>query len=88
MKTNLNALMGGTALLCTGIVLSACGGGGGGAPYDPTAQVPISASTSAEAATQYTADLSATSPDATDTLEPVAVPTALATDDMAEPAPI
>ena len=71
------------------LLLSACGGGGGGpsaqASADPTVQVAPSASTNAAVATSYTNSLASTPPATTDTLEPLPVPAALATDDTAEP---
>lgn len=69
------------------LLLSACGGGGHGsqASADPTVQVDPAAATNAAVATSYTGSLAATPPATADTLEPLPVPSALATDDTAEP---
>ena len=75
------------AAFCAAALMTACGGGD-----DPvvvpavTEAVPAAAATSPTAATQYVADLTATAPAQTDTLEPVStLPDSLATDDTAEP---
>lgn len=73
------------------VLLTACGGGGDNgvrpvtATADVTTQVPAAAATEAAAATSYVSALADQPPAKTDTLEPVAVPAALATDDTAEP---
>jgi hypothetical protein len=76
------------ALACTSVLTAACGGRSDTVSMTPpvTVAVPAEASTSASAATQYVAELSALPADQTDTLEPVnPVPDSLATDDTAEP---
>jgi hypothetical protein len=78
------------ALLST-VVLSACGGGShqrNAAVATPavTEAVPAAASTDSAAATQYLAELTAVTPAASDTLEPVnPVPAMLGNSDTAEP---
>lgn len=86
-KTSVSKLRAACALWGV-MLLSACGGGGGHSAQgntDPTVQVAPAASTDAAVATSYTGSLAATPPATTDTLEPVPVPAALATDDTAEP---
>jgi hypothetical protein len=74
------------------LMLTACGGGGGGdgvqpmtTAVDPTVQVSPQASTNATAAASYVDALASTPTSTANSLEPVAVPAALATDDTAEP---
>ncbi|MDI1259546.1 hypothetical protein [Aquabacterium sp.] len=77
------------ALAVTTTLLVACGGGDDGpvtrAPADVTAQVPPAAATSPSVATSYVGELSAVPMATSDTLEPVAVPDMLASDDTGEP---
>lgn len=87
--SNLKTLRAASAVLGV-LLLSACGGGGGGGPSaqtsaDPTVQVAPAATSDAAVATSYTGSLASTLPATTDTLEPLPVPAALATDDTAEP---
>ncbi len=75
-------------LACAPMLVTACGGRSDAVVVTPpvTEAVPAEASTSASAATQYVAALSALAAEQTDTLEPVnPVPDSLATDDSAEP---
>lgn len=80
------------ALLAIGLLLSACGGGGGdgnearASGGKVTEVVPAGVVTDAHQATTYTGELAATPPAEGDDLEPVAVPEQLAVDDSAEPA--
>lgn len=81
-----------SSLILTASLLVACGGGGddhpttpGSANADVTTQVPAAASTDATAATSYTNSLANTPPSTGDSLDPVAVPDTLGTDDTAEP---
>lgn len=76
--------------LTVALLLSACGGGSDGikptvAAVDVTVSVPTEATTAAPAATAYVSALAATHSAQADTLEPVAVPAAMAKDDNAEP---
>lgn len=83
MRHHLWVLFAGAALLAAG-----CGGRNDAVVMTPavTEAVPAEASTSASAATQYIAALSAVPAAQTDALEPVnPVPDSLATDDTAEP---
>ncbi len=78
-------------LACASALTAACGGRSDAVVVVPavTEAVPAEASTSASAATQYVAALSAVPTEQTDTLEPVnPVPDNLATDDTAEPRPL
>jgi hypothetical protein len=69
------------------LLLSACGGGSDDAPASRVTEVvPAGAATDAPTATAYTSSLAATPAAEADTLEPVALPDQLATDDSAEPA--
>jgi hypothetical protein len=75
-------------LVCASALMTACGGRSDAVVVTPpvTEAVPAEAATSASAATQYVAALSALPAEQTDTLEPVnPVPDSLATDDTAEP---
>ncbi len=75
-------------LVCASALTAACGGRSDAVVMTPavTEAVPAEASTSASAATQYVAALSAVPAEQTDSLEPVnPVPDSLATDDTAEP---
>lgn len=76
-------------LLASGLTLSACGGGGDHpvATVTPpvTQAVPAAAATEPSVATQYVSELSSTPEAQAESLEPVALPDTLATDDMAEP---
>ncbi|MBH1988260.1 MAG: hypothetical protein I8H76_13130 [Burkholderiales bacterium] len=80
------------SLILAASLLSACGGGGddGGVKpvagsVDVTTQVAPAAATDAAAATSYTSSLADTPASTGDTLDPVAVPDTLGTDDTAEP---
>lgn len=80
------------SLLIAASVLSACGGGGddhrappSAGTVDVTTQVTPAAATDSAAATSYTNALADTPPGTGDTLDPVAVPDTLGTDDTAEP---
>lgn len=93
--THARALRRHTALSClilTASLLTACGGGGDDHPAQPgsgnadvTTQVPAAAATDSAAATSYTSSLADTPPSTGDSLDPVAVPDTLGTDDTAEP---
>ena len=79
------------ALVGASALLAACGGRSDAVVITPavTEAVPAEASSSASAATQYLAALSAVPAQQTDGLEPVnPVPDSLATDDTAEPRPV
>jgi hypothetical protein len=78
----------GVVVICVAALMTACGGRSDAVVVAPavTEAVPAEASTSASAATQYVATLSALPAEQTDNLEPVnPVPDSLATDDTAEP---
>ena len=75
-------------VVCAAALTAACGGRSDAVVVAPgvTEAVPAEATTSAAAATQYLASLSALPAEQTDTLEPVnPVPDSLATDDTTEP---
>ena len=76
-------------VLASGLTLSACGGGGDhpvAAVTPPvTEAVPAAVTTESSVATQYVNELSSTPEAQAESLEPVALPDMLATDDMAEP---
>jgi len=84
MKRKTLMTLGAACGLC---LLTACGGGRTDpvAAVDVTAQVTPAAATNPSTATAYTAALADTPTARSDTLEPVAVPDQLATDDTAEP---
>ena len=81
-----------SSLFLTASLLAACGGGGDDHPTTPgpgnadvTTQVPAAAATDSAAATSYTSSLADTPSSTGDSLDPVAVPDTLGSDDTAEP---